>query len=348
MEIVKELKDISLPISEPEYRQRPELSYSTLSTYESLGYNGLEHLFDRKETPSLTFGSAVDVLTTDGMEAFNEHFTIMDINVTEGGMDTCRQLISMNLPFDTFEEIPEDIVSTAAKVVGFWQADKWDKIRYKKVLETGNVSEYYKSLRNTEKTVIDSITYQDALACVQALKESPATRGYFADDDPFTSIRRYYQLKFAANLDGVGYRGMMDLIVVDYENKIIYPCDLKTMSLNEWDFESNFVKFHYFIQGRLYWRLLRANLDNDEYFKDFKLENFKFIVVNRKSLTPLVWEFPLTKEYGTLIDERGNEYRDPFEIGKELQGYLDCKPPVPNGISIDGVNEIKCLKLKSN
>ena len=39
MEIVKELKDISLPISEPEYRQRPELSYSTLSTYESLGYN---------------------------------------------------------------------------------------------------------------------------------------------------------------------------------------------------------------------------------------------------------------------------------------------------------------------
>ena len=120
------------------------------------------------------------------------------------------------------------------------------------------------------------------------------------------------------------------------------------MSLNEWDFESNFVKFHYFIQSRLYWRLLRANLDNDEYFKDFKLENFKFIVVNRKSLTPLVWEFPLTKEYGTLIDERGNEYRDPFEIGKELQGYLDCKPPVPNGISIDGVNEIKCLKLKSN
>jgi hypothetical protein len=58
----------------------------------------------------------------------------------------------------------------------------------------------------------------------------------------------------------------------------------------------------------------------------------------------LVWEFPLTQSIGTLVDEEGKEYRDPFEIGKELQGYLNCRPPVPNGISVDGVNIIKCLK----
>jgi hypothetical protein len=53
VEIVKELSEISLPISEPEYRQRPELSYSTLSTFEKTGFDGLEHLFDKKESPSL-------------------------------------------------------------------------------------------------------------------------------------------------------------------------------------------------------------------------------------------------------------------------------------------------------
>ena len=57
MEIQKQLSDIALDISESEYREMPELSYSTLSTYETLGYNGLEHLFDKKESPSLLLGS---------------------------------------------------------------------------------------------------------------------------------------------------------------------------------------------------------------------------------------------------------------------------------------------------
>ena len=68
MKITKELKDIALPVSEPEYRQRPELSYSTLSRYESLGFDGLDHLFDKVESPSLLFGSIVDTMLTDGFQ----------------------------------------------------------------------------------------------------------------------------------------------------------------------------------------------------------------------------------------------------------------------------------------
>jgi hypothetical protein len=82
----------------------------------------------------------------------------------------------------------------------------------------------------------------------------------------------------------------------------------------------------------------------DSYFKDFTLMPYRFIVVNKFTLTPLVWEFPLTQSVGTLVDDEGNEYRDPFEIGRELQGYLNLRPPVPNGINKDGINIIKCLK----
>lgn len=99
-----------------------------------------------------------------------------------------------------------------------------------------------------------------------------------------------------------------------------------------------------YIQARLYWRIIRDNMDRDPYFKDFSLEDYRFIIVNPKTLTPLVWEFPLTKYYGALIDDDGNEIRDPYVIGKELRAYLDCKPPVPNGINQDGVNIINCLK----
>lgn len=349
MEIPKELIDISLPITEPEYRQRPELSYSTLSRYESLGFNGLDHLFDKLDTPSLLFGSCVDTLLTDGMNAFNEQFTVMDINISDSGLDICKKLYSLyGDHHSTFQEIPEYVVSQVAKELGFWQADKWDSRRYKEVLKTGNVADYYAALVNNNKRIIDTQTYNDALACVRALKTSPATQGLFADNDEMSPVRRYYQLKFAARFQGVGYRGMMDLVIVDYEDKVIYPYDLKTCSCPEWEFMSNFVKFHYFIQARLYWRLLKANLMNDPYFKDFELEDFRFVVINRRTLTPLVWGFPLTKSTGTLVDSYGNEHRDPFEIGKELQGYLDLRPKVPNGIDIDGVNIIDCLKLKED
>ena len=87
-------------------------------------------------------------------------------------------------------------------------------------------------------------------------------------------------------------------------------------------------------------------MDKDDYFKSFELADYRFIVVNKNTLTPLVWMFPLTKSVGTLVDEKGNEYRDPFEIGKELQGYLNLRPPVPNGINKDGINIIKCLTKK--
>ena len=350
MEIQKELKDIALDITEPQYRAMPELSYSNLSTFERLGYDGLDHLFDKIESPSLTFGSVVDSMLTGGEEEFNDNFVVLDINIKDDGVAICKKLADIRdlqgkPVYDSFEHIPIAVASQVAKEVGFWKADKWsDETRYKHIYDTGDVREYYNSLVNNDRKVIDTVTYNDAIACVRALRESQATSGLFADNDELSSIRRYYQLKFRSTLEGVGYRSMMDLIIVDYEDKIIYPYDLKTCGIPEWHFEDNFLKFHYYTQSRLYYRVLEDNVKRDPYFKDFEIKNFKFIVINRKTLTPLVWEFPLTKEYGDLVDNNGNIHKDPFELGKELRGYLDLKPPVPNGIDIDGVNTITCLK----
>jgi hypothetical protein len=346
MEIIKELKDISWQVDEPTYRADPALSYSTLAKYEREGFDKLDKLFEHISTPSLTEGSAVDAIITGGEEEFNANFTVLDINLTDGGKDTCQQLLAIGLPFNDFSEIPEEIVSNAAKAAGFWQADKWDKVRYKKVLETGNIAEYYNAMLHSNKTILNTETFQQILAMVRALRESPATAGYFADNDELSPVRRYYQLKFKATFEGVKYRIMADDILVDYERKVIWPTDLKTSGKAEWNFEHSFLQWSYMIQSRLYWRVIKANLMKDSYFKDFTLMPYRFIVVNKHTLTPLVWEFPLTKTVGTLVDEEGNEYRDPFEIGKELQGYLNLRPQVPNGITMEGVNTINCLKQK--
>ena len=346
MEILKELSAIAENWTEPEYRARPELSQSTLGTYEKLGYNGLDHLFDRKETPSLTFGSCVDSILTGGEEEFNSLFFVADFP----SLGDKEKMVADYLfnqfsgSYDSMGNIPSTYILEAANTFEF-QKNWKDDTRVKVLSE--RCFQYYKlKYAAGSKTIIDVATFEDVKACVRVLRESPATCGYFADDDELSPIRRYYQLKFKNYVDSVGYRGMMDLVIVDYEKKVVYPCDLKTSSHTEWDFQESFIQWGYNWQARLYWRLLRDNMDKDSYFKDFTLKDYRFIVVNRKTLTPLVWEFPLTQAVGTLVDDKGNAYRDPYEIGKELRAYLDCKPPVPNGINKDGINIINCLRKK--
>lgn len=346
MEIVKELKDISWQVPEETYRADPALSYSTLARFEREGFNKLDHLFDKISTQSLLEGSMVDCLITGSEEEFNELYYVADFpSIGEKEQQIADMLYERYRDsWEMFSYIPSDAILAVINEVG-WQKNWRDETRVRVISERTAMYYNLKTQAGT-KTVVDRPTYDRVINMVRALKTSPATQGYFADNDPLSPIKRYYQLKFKAKFEGVNYRIMADNIIVDYEEKKIIPIDLKTSGHPEWDFMESFLKWLYVIQSRLYWRTIKVNLMNDPYFKDFTLENYRFIVVNKESLTPLVWEFPLTKIIGTLIDKDGNEYRDPFEIGKELQSYLNFRPQVPKGIDKDGINIIDCLKLK--
>lgn len=346
MNIPKELKDISWQVSEKKYRADPALSYSTLAKYEREGFNKLDHLFDHISTQSLLEGSMVDCLITGSQDEFDELYYVADYPSIG---DKEKQIVltlydRLHTIYAQFSSIPyEEILSILCEFD--WQKNWRDSTRVKVFSE--RVGSFYNLIIQADnKTVVDSNTYDRILKMVQTLKTSPTTQGYFADNDPMSSVKRYYQLKFRAKFESVCYRCMADLIIVDYEEKKVYPIDLKTSGHKEWDFQDSFKQWSYMIQARLYWRILKANMSNDPYFKDFTLEDYRFIVINKESLTPLVWEFSLTRAKGTLIDKEGKEYRDPFEIGKELQSYLNFRPKVPVGIDRSGINTITCLKLK--
>jgi hypothetical protein len=84
-------------------------------------------------------------------------------------------------------------------------------------------------------------------------------------------------------------------------------------------------------------------MDKDEYFKDFKLLDYVFIVVNRKTLTPLTWVCPFTQAQGTLKFGKNNqiEMRSPFEIGNELSLYISSRQKVPFGIEENNHNNLE-------
>lgn len=345
MIIEKELSDISWQVPEETYRMDPALSYSTLAKYEREGFDKLDSLFEHITTPSLTLGSMVDCLITGSLEEFDAQFYVADFPaIGDKELQVVTQLFDLyGNYYAELEAMPATYILDVANTVEF-QKNWRDDTRVKVLTE--RCSQYYKVKKLAgNRTVVDMNTFEDVKAMVRALKTSPATCGYFQDNEEDSPIRRYYQLKFKATFGGINYRCMMDECCVNYETKEIIPIDLKTSYKKEWNFEKSFMEWRYPIQAMLYAAILKDNLSRDPYFKDFTIKNYRFIVVNRQSLTPLVWEFPHTFCTEDLVTEEGEVFRHPFTIGKELSYYLNNKPNVPVGINLTGLNTIKCLKV---
>lgn len=339
----KSLRNISWLVDESTYRADSALSYSILSKYERIGFNGLSDLFSPISTASTIYGQAVDSIITGGQNEFDERFMVAEFpSIPDSIIKIVKSLYKQYAGENrSLLDISDNSIIRETESQGY-QMNWKPETRAKVIKEKG--SEYYNLLFVAgDRCILDTKTYQDVCNAVRALKESESTKFYFAEDNPFDDIERFYQLKFKGEFDGITYRNMADLIIVNHKEKWVKPVDLKTSSHTEWDFYKSFVDWRYDIQARLYWAIIRQNMDKDEYFKDFKLLDYDFIVVNRRTLTPLVWTCPFTQALGTLTFGEGGhiKYRSPFEIGEELHYYLSSRPKVPKGISDTGANDLK-------
>lgn len=336
---MKSLKDISWDVTEDQYRADSALSYSTLSRFNREGFDNLAHLFDKTESPSLLFGSVVDTLLTGTKEEFEERFFVADFpELPDKQKEIVEGIFHAAKPGESWDKIMDAVILEYLLANNYqpnWKAET----RIKVIREAGR--EYYDLLTLADgKTVISQKLYQDALDCVEILRKSESTKWYFEADNPFNkNIERLYQLKFKGSYEGINLRCMADLIIVDHEKKIVYPCDLKTSFKPEWRFYKSFMEWGYWIQAQLYWYLIRQAMDEDEYFKDFKLADYRFIVISNRTRKPLVWEFPQTQ---TITDLKLGEHklRNWRGIAKELNTYLTKDYEVPIDINMNLINNI--------
>ena len=344
--MVKSLYDISWQVDEPTYRADAALSQSTLTKFERDGFSCIDKLSEKITTPALTFGSAVDSIITGGMEEFNSRFIVADIPTVE---DSIKYMVteafsSYKDQYTHLSDIPTDKLIAITEELKY--QPRWKpETRARVIIEKGEEL-YNMMFLSDDKTILTTEQYDKVQACVNALRNSEATGSLFADVSPFESdIEKLYQLKFKSTHNGVDYRGMLDLTIVNHLDKIIYPYDLKTTGHPEYQFYESFLKWGYQCQARLYTRLIEDAIKDDPYFKDFTVETFKFIVVNKETLTPLVWAFTDSKTLGTLLYGKNSNIilRDPYEIGEELHYYMTESPNVPIGI-----NEVNNLKAWIN
>ena len=339
----KSLADIAWNVTEEVYRADPAYSYSTIAKFDREGFEKIDSLFDKVESPSLLFGSCVDTLLTDGQEAFDARFFVADFpDIPDNIKKMVNELFVLySNSYISLSEIPDKYIIPITEANDY-QKNWKPETRAKVIKEKG--SEYYNLLYLAgNKTVITSTLYTDVLACIEELKTSEATKWYFQEDDPFDdSIERLYQLKFKGEYEGIQLRCMADLIIVDHKNKVIIPCDLKTSYKEEYNFFKSFVDWRYNIQAQLYWEILRQNLDKDPYFKDFKLADYRFIVVCNRTRNPLVWEYYDTQRETDMVygKDRQIKLRNWRRVVEDLHYYLTQTPKVPIGINVEGTNDI--------
>lgn len=208
---MKSLYDISWQCTEKEYRDDKAYSYSTLAKFEREGFNNLDKLFDKVESPSLLFGSVVDCLMTDGQEEFDRRFLVADFpELPDSQKKVVEYLHRMfNKSYSSLADFDNRTIMDISEVLQF-QLNWKPETRARVIKENGG--EYYDLLTLAEgKTVISQSLYNDALACVDALRTSEATKFFFEKDNPFDKdLERLYQLKFRGEYDGIPLRCMMD------------------------------------------------------------------------------------------------------------------------------------------
>jgi len=300
----KSLTDISWLVDETTYRNDKALSYSTLSKFHRLGPRAL--ISDEKiDTVSLRFGSTVDTILTCP-EEFDDRFYVADIDKFGDKMRLIVEMLNQICPdAETIEDCIDQYMIETLNTVGY-QAGWKDDTRIKKVKELG--AEYYTVLKySTGKIVISPQEFSEAQQCVNTLRTHQYTYDIFECNEDEEVL---YQLKFKTQIQGVPFRFMMDLVKIDHENKTVKPFDLKTTGDNEESFESSYVKWCYFLQSEGYWTALNWILREDDYFKDFELLPFEFIVINKNNLTPLRW---IDKHIEDNTNELFNKYEITFQ-----------------------------------
>lgn len=330
----KSLRDISWRVEEPIYRADRSISYSNIKTFAKEGFSSVDHIYESKEpSPEMKFGTLVDCLITNSSN-FNNIYVIADIPETPKTMIPVLATI-MDNPATAgkvnFNDVEDSVILQALTDTGVYQ-NNWSPTTKVNTVRKALTEIYNANMAAIGKEVITSSTYEKAVNCKNALLDAFPTIFNQSEDPEEETL---FQLKFKANYLGVQLRCMPDIIKVNHLQKRVKIYDLKTCHYPEYEFYRALIQHRYDIQAEEYYWNVRYNMDNDDYFKDFTLEDFEFVVVNPDKPMPLkwIWERDKTSPDGSYGSQHMVRLKKWNDLARELWKYLTGMQALPEGIS---------------
>ena len=310
----KDLKLLFEEYKNHDYWDNNLINHSKVVDFES---NGPRVLIEPpfRDNKGINFGSVLDTLITDTVN-FNNLYTIVEENIIPNEKIQSFLKSIPGFGFIELRAVDKDfLVSEANRLELFPNCKKSETILNKIYL----YSEYYDIIqKNRRKKIITRQMYESAVECVEALRSSKMTSWIF--DNKFDIL---YQVPIFSDLYN-GTKCKIDILCVDSVNKKIYPFDLKFSSFPENQFiQQAFYKFKYYREAELYENILKDFIDKSA-FSDYEVEDFRFIVINDKTLTPIVYKFPIIyDEYDNLKIGNVKTVKPIKDVIDEMRWHID-------------------------
>lgn len=203
------------------------------------------------------------------------------------------------------------------------QSLKTDQQRLDKLLTEDNINYFEFLTKKGNKSVIDSDTLNKANESIEYIKDNEIVMSLMALNGPRTYNELLLSTELAPKLP-FGLRGVIDNLVIDEEDKVIYVNDLKTTSKPLLDFSNSIEKYNYHLQAATYYILAKEHIktlvDNPEkyrvVFTFITIDNFNSIYPFQVSdQTMNLWIKELNKTLKIANYHYVNkEYNLPYEL----------------------------------
>ena len=294
-----------------EYRAKEAINYSSLS---ALAVSPQAYIArdDREIIPAFRKGSAVDCLLTTP-DDFHSDFYVM--NVSKMPSEMMMKYIDELFKTDSHEK--------AHLASGY-------KLNQERVKEKFDVEgkAYYDGLKDARgKTILSYDEYTHIQMAVNQVKEGDFTKEYFpilsANPIGGGPIQRLYQFPIYWETKGHACKSLLDLLVIDHEKKEIFPIDLKTTGKSALNFRDAFLRWKYYLQAAFYTEAVIFWKNNNSDLVNYKVNNFKFIVVETAGENPpIIYEttdndLDIGKNGG--LDQYGNTIKGFIELIDDLE-----------------------------
>tara|TARA_R110000751_G_scaffold34272_2_gene84945 strand:+ start:4047 stop:5087 length:1041 start_codon:yes stop_codon:yes gene_type:complete len=271
------------------------------------------------------FGSVVDMMLTESKEDFDKKYAVIpdDTGVTEvisriikGVYDQISEIV---LETD-LEDYSEEILQHCDYEQ--YQSRWKDETRINKVIEQG--SKYFNILKQSgTRSIITETEYAKAVNCVMALRSDKYTSKYCQKKSSNPNIEIINKHVVVFKYKDLEFKGELDRVIINHEEKTILPIDFKTTSKSVLNFESSFWHFRYDFQAAVY--TLGLSLDKSERLQKYYADGYSF--------KPMLY---------IVVETFLNNSPMVFEIGKSainvgLYGNMDKSPKIKE--NLEGFNQ---------
>lgn len=335
-----------------EYYENPAISQSQLKLL-----LGNPAVFNTIQEPEMYFeekkhfiiGSGVDCLLTQSPQEFHQRYHVSE--VPNKPSDAIKSIINMSFDIvkETHSEIgpirnyPDTILRACNEHA--YQSRWGDELRVNKICEYW---EYWEDLKNSQgKQVLSSEEYLLIYQIAMSIKSHDIIGKYFIET-PSVSILYQYPIYF--EYKEVECKALLDMVVINHQDKTIQPIDIKTVGDYVINFPKSIRQRRYDIQAAFYTEALeydiKINPNNLPYdWSNYKILPFKFIV---QSSTMVGQPVIFTCDYSLLeIGKKGREELvldskdEYYTVAQEIKGFDDLielyKYYTENGFEVDQI-----------